>query len=137
MAVRKPITVTSPSAEAVAELEAGRKLMHDFRFTEAMARFDKAIALDAGFVLAQAYRGVLTPGADGAAALEKAAAAAATRNSGSMSSFRRASRTRSTHWQRRCSVPMGSPMGSPPWRRSKWMARRTRRCSPASIGPTS
>ncbi|HUS67348.1 MAG TPA: tetratricopeptide repeat protein [Kofleriaceae bacterium] len=71
------LTVTSKSPEAVAAFEKGRDLVDNLRAMDAMEHFKKAIELDADFAQAHAYLGRATPGADGAAELEKAVALAA------------------------------------------------------------
>lgn len=71
------IPVTSKSPEAIAAFEEGRELAYNFRMSEALVRFDKALTLDPDFLLAQVYRGYALPGTAGVAPMGKAVSAAA------------------------------------------------------------
>jgi tetratricopeptide (TPR) repeat protein len=70
-----PITSTSP--QAVLAFRTGRDKVINFQIPEAAALFTKALALDPGFVQAQAWMGKVTPGVAGQTQLEKAVQAAA------------------------------------------------------------
>jgi tetratricopeptide (TPR) repeat protein len=66
--------VTSKSAKAVANFEAGLDLLENIREAEAIAKFQSAIEADPDFALAHAYLGMTTPGAEGMAELDRAVA---------------------------------------------------------------
>ena len=66
------VTITSKSPAAVATFKEARDLLDNVRIAEGQAGMKKAVALDAGFALAHAYLGSVTPGAEGLKELEKA-----------------------------------------------------------------
>jgi tetratricopeptide (TPR) repeat protein len=70
------ISITSKSPEAVEHFKTARALSENLRVSEAAAEFSKALALDPDFVLARAYLGNVTPGAEGLKSLEEAASKA-------------------------------------------------------------
>jgi tetratricopeptide (TPR) repeat protein len=72
------MSITSKSPEAVELYKKGRDLAENFRPAEAIEQFKAALAKDPDFALAHGYTGILTPGAEGLASLEKAASLSAT-----------------------------------------------------------
>ena len=66
------VSITSASPDAVVAFKQARDLLDNVRVAEGAAGMKQAIALDAGFALAHAYLGSVTPGAEGVAELEKA-----------------------------------------------------------------
>ncbi|HKH70657.1 MAG TPA: tetratricopeptide repeat protein [Vicinamibacterales bacterium] len=70
------ISITSKSPEAVAHLKKGEALLVNVRAAEASAEFAQALKVDPDFVLAHAYHGQATPGAEGLKEVESAASAA-------------------------------------------------------------
>ena len=71
------IPITSQSPEAIARFQKGVDLLDNLRTAEAEDEFSAAIALDAGFVQAHAYRGQALPGPEGLEEIRSAAAASA------------------------------------------------------------
>jgi tetratricopeptide (TPR) repeat protein len=71
------VPITSSSSQAVQAFRAGLDKAINFQIPEATELFKKALALDPGFVQAQAWLGKMTPGVAGQTQLEKAVQAAA------------------------------------------------------------
>lgn len=75
--LKKEISVTSKSRQAVELFRQGRNLVDNVRFSEAEDLFRQAIEADPNFALAQAYLGSLQPGSVGEETLKKAVSLAA------------------------------------------------------------
>ena len=70
------ITATSSSPQAVEHLRKGEQLLDNVRTADAAKEFAQALKLDPHFVLAHAYHGLVTPGAEGLKEVEDSVAAA-------------------------------------------------------------
>jgi tetratricopeptide (TPR) repeat protein len=70
------VTATSSSPQAVEHVRRGEQLLDNSRIAEAEKEFAQALKLDPNFILAHAYHGGMTPGADGLKEVESAEAAA-------------------------------------------------------------
>ena len=66
--------VTTKSPEAMEPFNRGEALLNNLRQQEAVEAFDQALERDPDFMLARAFRGQATPGAEGLKQLESAAA---------------------------------------------------------------